>query len=53
MTTLGELRAKAVAEWQALAQENRPQVWIGADTGGQAAGAMDTIAAFENKVWIW
>ena len=49
MTTLGELRAKALAEWQAREQESRPQVWIGADTGGQAAGAMDTIAAFEKQ----
>ncbi len=49
MTTLGELRAAAQAEWQALQQETRPQVWIGADTGGQAAGAMDTIKAFEKQ----
>ena len=49
MNTLSELRAKALAEWQALEQENRPLVRVGADTSGQAAGAMDTIAAFEKQ----
>lgn len=49
MTTLSELRAKALAEWQALERENRPLVRVGADTSGQAAGAMDTIAAFEKQ----
>jgi NADH-quinone oxidoreductase subunit F len=49
MTTIGELRAKALAEWQALEQESRPHVRIGTDTSGQAAGAMDTVAAFQRQ----
>jgi NADH:ubiquinone oxidoreductase subunit F (NADH-binding)/NAD-dependent dihydropyrimidine dehydrogenase PreA subunit/(2Fe-2S) ferredoxin len=49
MTTLGELRAKALADWQALEQETRPRVQIGAATCGQAAGALDTIAAFQRQ----
>ena len=49
MTTIGELRAKALAEWQALEQESRPHVRIGTDTSGQASGAMDTVAAFQRQ----
>jgi NADH-quinone oxidoreductase subunit F len=47
MTTLSDLRAQALAEWQALEQGNRPRVLIGAATCGQAAGAMETMAAFQ------
>ncbi len=49
MLTLGEMRARALAEWQALDQENRPRVLIGAATCGQAAGALETIAAFQEQ----
>ena len=48
MPTLGELRTKALADWQALEQNDRTQVLIGAATCGQAAGALDTIKAFED-----
>ena len=47
MTTLSDIRAQALAEWQALEQGNRPRVLIGAATCGQAAGAMETMAAFQ------
>ncbi len=47
MTTLGEMRARALAAWQALEQMDRPHVRIGAATCGQAAGALATMAAFE------
>ncbi len=48
MPTLGELRTKALADWQALEQNDQTQVLIGAATCGQAAGALDTIKAFED-----
>ncbi len=49
MTSLGEIRSKALAEWQALEQAGQPHVRIGTDTSGQAAGALDTVAAFEKE----
>jgi len=49
MTMLGQTRAKALSEWEALKEESRPQVRIGTDTSGQAAGAMDTVAAFQKQ----
>lgn len=49
MTKLAELREAALAEWQAMEQEQRPHIRIGTDTGGMAAGALDTIAAFEKQ----
>jgi NADH:ubiquinone oxidoreductase subunit F (NADH-binding)/(2Fe-2S) ferredoxin/Pyruvate/2-oxoacid:ferredoxin oxidoreductase delta subunit len=49
MTSIGEMREKALAEWQAVDQSNRLHVRIGAATCGQAAGAMDTIAAFQKQ----
>jgi len=49
MATLGEMRANAVAEWQALEEDSRPSVLIGAATCGKAAGAFDTIAAFQEQ----
>jgi NADH-quinone oxidoreductase subunit F len=48
-TSLAELRAKAKAEWHALEQPDRPQVRIGAATCGQAAGAADTLTAFQKQ----
>ncbi len=49
MTIIGEMRAKALDEWQALEEESRPHVRIGTDTSGQAAGALDTVAAFQRQ----
>jgi NADH-quinone oxidoreductase subunit F len=49
MTIIGEMRAKAIDEWQALEEESRPHVRIGTDTSGQAAGALDTVAAFQRQ----
>ncbi len=49
MTTLGEKRAQALAAWQPLDQTDRPHVRVGAATCGQAAGAMETIAAFQEQ----
>lgn len=46
---LEEMRAQSVTEWRALEQGSRPHVRIGAATCGQAAGAMDTLAAFEKQ----
>lgn len=48
-TSLAELRAKAKVEWQALEQPDRPQVRVGAATCGQAAGAGDTLTAFQKQ----
>jgi NADH-quinone oxidoreductase subunit F len=49
MATLGEMRAKAVAEWQASEKDARPRLLIGAATCGKAAGAQDTITAFREQ----
>jgi NADH:ubiquinone oxidoreductase subunit F (NADH-binding)/NAD-dependent dihydropyrimidine dehydrogenase PreA subunit/(2Fe-2S) ferredoxin len=49
MATIGEMREKSLAEWQAADQSNRAHVRVGAATCGQAAGAMDTIAAFQKQ----
>lgn len=48
-TLLAELRAKAKVEWQALEQPDRLQVRVGAATCGQAAGAADTLTAFQKQ----
>jgi NADH:ubiquinone oxidoreductase subunit F (NADH-binding)/(2Fe-2S) ferredoxin len=49
MGTLRELRAIALAEWQALEQDSRPCVLVGAATCGKAAGALDTLTAFQQQ----
>lgn len=49
MTTLEKIRVKAFAEWQALQEDSRPHVLVGAATCGKAAGALDTIAAFREQ----
>jgi NADH-quinone oxidoreductase subunit F len=43
------MRAQALTEWRTLEQGSQPHVRIGAATCGQAAGAMDTLAAFEKQ----
>jgi NADH-quinone oxidoreductase subunit F len=47
MGTLNNLRAKAAAAWQVSEHQGRPHIRIGAATCGQAAGALETLAAFE------
>jgi len=49
MTILNEMKAKALAEWQAAEQGSQSHVLIGAATCGKAAGALDTIAAFQSQ----
>ena len=49
LASLGEMRTRALAEWQALEQGGRPHVQVGAATCGQAAGALDTLKAFEKR----
>lgn len=48
-TSLAGLRAKARTEWQAVEQSECFQVRIGAATCGQAAGAADTMKAFQKQ----
>ncbi len=43
MATFSEIKAKALAEWQAFEQDNPPHVLVGAATCGKAAGALDTV----------
>jgi len=47
LKTLGEMKKRALAEWHEFEQQSRPSVLIGAATCGKAAGALDTIEAFE------
>jgi NADH:ubiquinone oxidoreductase subunit F (NADH-binding)/(2Fe-2S) ferredoxin/NAD-dependent dihydropyrimidine dehydrogenase PreA subunit len=47
MKTLGEMKKRALAEWQESEQQSRPSVLIGAATCGRAAGALETVEAFE------
>jgi NADH-quinone oxidoreductase subunit F len=47
MKTLSKMRKRALAEWQGFEQQSQPRVLIGAATCGKAAGALDTIEAFE------
>jgi NADH:ubiquinone oxidoreductase subunit F (NADH-binding)/NAD-dependent dihydropyrimidine dehydrogenase PreA subunit/(2Fe-2S) ferredoxin len=49
MKTLAEIRKRALAEWQEFEQPTRPRVLIGAATCGKAAGALDTIEAFQEQ----
>jgi NADH:ubiquinone oxidoreductase subunit F (NADH-binding)/(2Fe-2S) ferredoxin/Pyruvate/2-oxoacid:ferredoxin oxidoreductase delta subunit len=49
MASIGELRTKAIAEWQALEKSDRLHVRVGTATCGRAAGAMDTVAAFQKQ----
>jgi len=49
MRTLSEMRKQAVAEWRMFEQECRPRVLIGAATCGEAAGALETLAAFREQ----
>ncbi|MCS7221376.1 MAG: NADH-quinone oxidoreductase subunit NuoF [Anaerolineae bacterium] len=47
MRTLDALRQEATQTWQALEQETRPRVLVGAATCGRAAGALAVIEAVE------
>ncbi len=49
MATIGEMRANALAEWQAFEQGIKPHVLVGAATCGKAAGALDTVNVFEEQ----
>jgi NADH-quinone oxidoreductase subunit F len=49
MSSLRKLRVKALADWRAVQQEHKPLINIGAATCGRAAGALDTLAAFETE----
>ncbi len=49
LISLEEMRAKALSEWKALEQGSRPHIRVGAATCGQAAGALDTIKAFQKQ----
>jgi NADH-quinone oxidoreductase subunit F len=49
MKTLAEMRKRALIEWREFEQQSRPRVLIGAATCGKAAGALDTIEAFEEQ----
>jgi NADH-quinone oxidoreductase subunit F len=49
MATFSEIKAKALAEWQAFEQDSRPRVLVGAATCGKAAGALDTGKAFQEQ----
>ncbi|KAA3661625.1 MAG: NADH-quinone oxidoreductase subunit NuoF [Chloroflexi bacterium] len=49
MVKIGEKGLKAFADWQSLEQVERPQIRVGTATCGQAAGALDTIAAFKKQ----
>lgn len=49
MKTLAEMRKRALAGWQEFEQQSRPRVLIGAATCGKAAGALDTIDAFQEQ----
>jgi NADH:ubiquinone oxidoreductase subunit F (NADH-binding)/NAD-dependent dihydropyrimidine dehydrogenase PreA subunit/(2Fe-2S) ferredoxin len=43
------MRKQALTEWQEFEQQTRPRVLIGAATCGKAAGALDTIEAFQEQ----
>ena len=45
-----EIRNKAVAEWEALQNDDRPKILIGAGTCGSAAGALDILEAIKNEL---
>jgi NADH-quinone oxidoreductase subunit F len=49
MATLDEMRAKALAEWRTAEQGRQSHVLVGAATCGKAAGALETIAAFQSQ----
>jgi NADH:ubiquinone oxidoreductase subunit F (NADH-binding)/(2Fe-2S) ferredoxin/NAD-dependent dihydropyrimidine dehydrogenase PreA subunit len=49
LVSLADMRQGALAKWQTLEEGKRPTVRIGVATCGRAAGALDTIAAFEKE----
>jgi NADH-quinone oxidoreductase subunit F len=46
--TFDEIRGRAVAEWEALEQSDRPRIFVGAATCGRAAGAMAVLEAINS-----
>jgi len=45
-----ELKQKALAEWQALEQGNKPRILVGTATCGRASGALNVLTAIREKV---
>ena len=48
--TFDEIRNRAVAEWEALEQSNKPRIFIGAATCGRAAGAVAVLKAINSAM---
>ena len=50
MPTFDELKAAAVAEWQALERGDKPHIFVGTDTSGRAAGAVEVLDAVKKTL---
>jgi NADH-quinone oxidoreductase subunit F len=49
MNGFEEARVRAIEQWQALEKDERTRILVGTATCGKAAGAMDTIEAFQEQ----
>ena len=48
--TFDEIRKRAIAEWEALEQSDKPRILVGAGTCGKAAGAMAVLEAINREL---
>jgi len=48
--TFDEIQCRAMSEWEALEQRNKPRILIGAATCGRAAGALAVLEAINSKL---
>jgi len=48
--TFDEIRKRAIAEWEALEQSDKPRILVGAGTCGKAAGGMAVLEAINREL---
>jgi len=48
--TFDEIQSKAIAEWEALEQSDKPRILVGMATCGRAAGALAVLEAIKSKL---
>ena len=50
MGIFSKIQAKALAEWKALQQSEKPRILVGTATCGRAAGALEVLEAFNQEL---
>jgi len=46
----GEIKDQAVSEWEALERSDKPRIYVGTATCGQASGALTVLEAIEAEL---